>query len=532
MARTADAGCAAAGPLTGFRAPSPDRGGVLRFRVGAGGRGAAGMAGGGDAERVNGASSVAEDSAGRADAATARCGARAGESTAADPGSETGNEANATFAVSNRLGKGRVFFGLSCGTVTGWNWEAELAGGAARLTAVQRVPSSPVPTGSRLERETVVRNTYSEDGCLGGSSGAALEINGVTAVPITNGAPIAFAVDVTGGRLDFNALLRQQAQARKLVVRVNVSGAAMTVLLPVRGLLSESLLRLRFGREEEEEGKGKGGRTGVQMNGGEPDEPGANPGGAEAATGAGSCLPSSKDMLTTFLSMRPGQLAAVTFRVHASSCSSSEAFLARGGADSRRPGAHRPGPSAFGSAADFRPGPSMLLPLPLPLLLPLPRTGPGGAALQALAQSDAGWPVSGAPLLLLPTSPRAKFAYCMTVRERIILEEFKIWKKNSPFLYDLVVSRSVDRPTSTLQWLPGVDSYVEFAEVVLPTDSVESRPYDDEKAGCAQRQFVTRCENSQIMVSDVHRDRPQKKKKKKLAAETSPSRRESCTKAT
>jgi hypothetical protein len=42
------------------------------------------------------------------------------------------------------------------------------------------------------------------------------------------------------------------------------------------------------------------------------------------------------------------------------------------------------------------------------------------------------------------------------VQHRIINEEYKIWKKNSVFLYDIMYSRALDWPTLTTQWLPDV----------------------------------------------------------------------------
>ena len=33
-------------------------------------------------------------------------------------------------------------------------------------------------------------------------------------------------------------------------------------------------------------------------------------------------------------------------------------------------------------------------------------------------------------------------------------EEYKIWKKNTPFLYDLVVTHALEWPSLTVQWLP------------------------------------------------------------------------------
>ena len=36
--------------------------------------------------------------------------------------------------------------------------------------------------------------------------------------------------------------------------------------------------------------------------------------------------------------------------------------------------------------------------------------------------------------------------------EKIINEEYKIWKKNSPFLYDLVITHALEWPSLTCQW--------------------------------------------------------------------------------
>lgn len=43
-----------------------------------------------------------------------------------------------------------------------------------------------------------------------------------------------------------------------------------------------------------------------------------------------------------------------------------------------------------------------------------------------------------------------------TVEERVINEEYKIWKKNTPFLYDLVMTHALQWPSLTVQWLPEV----------------------------------------------------------------------------
>ena len=41
--------------------------------------------------------------------------------------------------------------------------------------------------------------------------------------------------------------------------------------------------------------------------------------------------------------------------------------------------------------------------------------------------------------------------------EKTINEEYRVWKKNSPFLYDLVVTHALMWPTLTCQWLPDID---------------------------------------------------------------------------
>ncbi len=44
---------------------------------------------------------------------------------------------------------------------------------------------------------------------------------------------------------------------------------------------------------------------------------------------------------------------------------------------------------------------------------------------------------------------------CMTCE----LQEYKIWKRNSPFLYDLVITHALDWPSLTTQWFPDKESY-------------------------------------------------------------------------
>jgi beta-galactosidase/beta-glucuronidase len=41
--------------------------------------------------------------------------------------------------------------------------------------------------------------------------------------------------------------------------------------------------------------------------------------------------------------------------------------------------------------------------------------------------------------------------------EKTINEEYKIWKKNAPYLYDLVVTHALEWPSLTVQWFPDVE---------------------------------------------------------------------------
>ncbi|CAF0930556.1 unnamed protein product [Brachionus calyciflorus] len=97
-------------------------------------------------------------------------------------------------------------------------------------------------------------------------------------------------------------------------------------------------------------------------------------------------------------------------------------------------------------------------------------------------------------------------AYDDAVEERLINEEYKIWKKNTPFLYDLVMTHALEWPSLTAQWLPDVtkpegkdytihrlilgthtsdeQNHLVIASVQLPNDEAQfdSSHYDSEKA--------------------------------------------------
>uniref|UniRef100_A0A2K5Y4P6 Histone-binding protein RBBP4-like N-terminal domain-containing protein n=1 Tax=Mandrillus leucophaeus TaxID=9568 RepID=A0A2K5Y4P6_MANLE len=60
------------------------------------------------------------------------------------------------------------------------------------------------------------------------------------------------------------------------------------------------------------------------------------------------------------------------------------------------------------------------------------------------------------PLAHLLSMADKEAAFDDAVEERVIHKEYKIWKKNTPFLYDLVMTQALEWPSLTAQWLPGV----------------------------------------------------------------------------
>ncbi|KAI9485210.1 MAG: WD40-repeat-containing domain protein [Benjaminiella poitrasii] len=88
--------------------------------------------------------------------------------------------------------------------------------------------------------------------------------------------------------------------------------------------------------------------------------------------------------------------------------------------------------------------------------------------------------------------------------ENLISEGYKIWKKNSPFLYDLVITQALEWPSLTCQWFPDVENrpdknyktqrlllgthtndeepnYLMIANVQLPKDNqdIDLRKYEE-----------------------------------------------------
>ena len=44
-------------------------------------------------------------------------------------------------------------------------------------------------------------------------------------------------------------------------------------------------------------------------------------------------------------------------------------------------------------------------------------------------------------------------------KNQVINEEYKIWKKNVPFLYDMAITHVLEWPSLTCEWLPEIQTY-------------------------------------------------------------------------
>ncbi|KAI8084344.1 WD40-repeat-containing domain protein [Gilbertella persicaria] len=65
-------------------------------------------------------------------------------------------------------------------------------------------------------------------------------------------------------------------------------------------------------------------------------------------------------------------------------------------------------------------------------------------------------------------------------QEKLINEEYKMWKKNSPFLYDLVITHALEWPSLTCQWFPDVeevpDKNYKMQRLLLGTHTNDDEP--------------------------------------------------------
>ena len=64
--------------------------------------------------------------------------------------------------------------------------------------------------------------------------------------------------------------------------------------------------------------------------------------------------------------------------------------------------------------------------------------------------------------------------------DRMLNEEYKIWKKNSPYLYDLVFTHALEWPSLTVQWLPDItidkERDVSIQKIILGTHTSCDEP--------------------------------------------------------
>ncbi|ESZ91367.1 histone acetyltransferase type B subunit 2 [Sclerotinia borealis F-4128] len=91
------------------------------------------------------------------------------------------------------------------------------------------------------------------------------------------------------------------------------------------------------------------------------------------------------------------------------------------------------------------------------------------------------------------------------MEQKIVNEEYKTWKKNSPFLYDMILSTALEWPTLTTQWFPdvkepagknysvhrlligthtsnGAQNYLQIANVELPKNVTPNHvDYDEDR---------------------------------------------------
>ncbi|TDZ33519.1 Histone acetyltransferase type B subunit 2 [Colletotrichum spinosum] len=90
--------------------------------------------------------------------------------------------------------------------------------------------------------------------------------------------------------------------------------------------------------------------------------------------------------------------------------------------------------------------------------------------------------------------------------QRLINEEYKTWKKNSPFLYDMILSTALEWPTLTTQWFPdvkepedknyrihrlllgthtnlGMPNHLQIAEVKIPKSTAPNQADYNEETG-------------------------------------------------
>ena len=113
------------------------------------------------------------------------------------------------------------------------------------------------------------------------------------------------------------------------------------------------------------------------------------------------------------------------------------------------------------------------------------------------------------------------------LEERLIDAEYKIWKKNTPFLYDFVLTHALEWPSLTCQWLPtvrkagdtaeehslllgthttGEQNYLMMASCVVPTEDDVVESNETATAAAATSTGTTTGNSPKSAAADVHYD--------------------------
>lgn len=93
------------------------------------------------------------------------------------------------------------------------------------------------------------------------------------------------------------------------------------------------------------------------------------------------------------------------------------------------------------------------------------------------------------------------------VEERVINEEYKIWKKNTPFLYDLVMTHALEWPSLTSQWLPDVQKPegkdYSIHRLVLGTHTSGQVAAASSSQACGDNSFPRSDEQNHLVIASV-----------------------------
>jgi len=94
------------------------------------------------------------------------------------------------------------------------------------------------------------------------------------------------------------------------------------------------------------------------------------------------------------------------------------------------------------------------------------------------------------------------------LEERLIDAEYKIWKKNTPYLYDLVMTHSLEWPSLTVQWLPQVRQLANTSGQQGAPTPAGSNGSGSEEHSLLIGTHTTGPEENHLMVASVALPRP------------------------